>query len=464
MTNDRPVAQRPADDPGPRSSRWLIVLVAVAVALRIGVQMVRTEDLGTDPDAYIEHSVAILETGTFSVPGTTRPTAFRPPVYPVLLASLQILGLSSELSVALVNLMASIAIVVSTWWLARVVGLRGHWPTICGGLTVLDPLLLRYVALPMTELVAGAFLGVAVLQCAKSTSKETSAAGKWKSALTSGLCFGVGGLCRPILFVACAAISLGLFAHWIVNRKRHSGSFVSHFAPVVLPALAAGLVLTLWVARNAMQFGQFIPATTHGGYTLLLGNNPVFYSEVVNSSNDIWKGPSLELWQRETQERLVSLGVNLTDERAVDRALYQMAADNIRKHPTGFLKACMLRWQRFWAMRPQTHSNDSIGIAGWFTSAWYVVVFVGLFAGVCTMVIRRDLQLMLLFLPILAFFAMHTVYWTNARMRAPLTALISVLAIRGWAWLVTMRTGRSSESRPTTGPTIQNHSSPGQHT
>jgi len=444
MPSDSPPDVSAAAQPGPRSSRWLIVLVAVGLALRIGVQLVKGPDLHSDPDAYVAHAQTLLQTGTFCVPETTRPTAFRPPVYPILLAALSLFGLSAPAAVAVVNLAASVAMIVGTWWLARVIGLRGKWPTICGALVVCDPLLLRYSALPMTEIAAGGFLTIAVLLAVKGISTEQDPTPRWKSAATAGLCFGIGGLCRPILFVACAAVSAGLLLHAVLNRSKQNSTF-ENLRPVFLPAVLAALVLSVWIARNVLQFGHLIPATTHGGYTLLLGNNPVFYREVVNGPLRVWGDASLRGWQQETADWLTAKQIPATDEVATDIALSQLAWSHIDADPASFRRACLLRWRRFWAVAPQAASNDSTGIAGWISAIWYVLVYAGLIAGFCTMMIRRDSRLLLLFLPILAFFAMHTIYWTNARMRAPLSAVIAVLSVVGWQTLMTWRSAAAAD-------------------
>ncbi|MCR9197848.1 MAG: hypothetical protein NXI04_04355 [Planctomycetaceae bacterium] len=444
MPIDSPPDVSAAAQPGPRSSRWLIVLVAVGLALRIGVQLVKGQDLHSDPDAYVAHAQTLLQTGTFCVPATNRPTAFRPPVYPILLAVVRLIGLSAPVAVALVNLAASAAMIVGTWWLARVIGLRGKWPTICGALVAFDPLLLRYAALPMTEVTAGGFLTVAVLLAVKGISTEQDPTPRWKSAATAGLCFGIGGLCRPILFVACAAVSAGLLLHAILRWPKER-STMENLQPVFLPAVLAALVLSLWIVRNALQLGHFVPATTHGGYTLLLGNNPVFYREVVNGPARVWGDASLRAWQQETADWLAAEQIPATDEVATDTALSQLAWSHINADPTSFRQACLLRWRRFWAVAPESTSNDSSGIAGWISGIWYVPVFAGLIAAFCTMTIRRDSRLLLLFLPILAFFAMHTIYWTNARMRAPLSAVIAVLSIVGWQTLMKWRSTAASD-------------------
>ena len=46
--------------------------------------------------------------------------------------------------------------------------------------------------------------------------------------------------------------------------------------------MLAGLVISPWVVRNLVVFNHPILMTTHGGYTLLLGNNSSFYEFLRN--------------------------------------------------------------------------------------------------------------------------------------------------------------------------------------
>ena len=45
-----------------------------------------------------------------------------------------------------------------------------------------------------------------------------------------------------------------------------------------LLAVTLVLVLSPWMIRNLLVFGEPVWTTTHGGYTLALANNPVYYA------------------------------------------------------------------------------------------------------------------------------------------------------------------------------------------
>ncbi len=418
-------------EPSQRASRWLIAIVFCGMAFRLMLLLFRADDLRTDPDAYVALAKTIVSTGGFCKPGTTEPTAFRPPLYPFLLASLLWTGLKTTAAVGLINLIAGAVHIIATWWIARVVGLRGIWPGVAAAASCCDPLLLRYSVLPMTEVLSAALISVALLNVLKVLSENRQSGGKQHStatAIIAGIGFGLAGLCRPIALVTCAVVSVLLVVRSLLTRPTKQ----LPMRLAVLPALTAIVVLLPWIVRNYHHFDRLIPATTHGGYTLLLGNNEVFYDEVVLApGSKAWSGDSLEKWQQQLSEKMSAEGVNMTSEADVDQWMYVQAKAAIAADSTTFARACWLRWQRFWALRPTVDSGGMPGWMSWGAATWFVVVWLGLAGSLFSPKAQR-VCVQTLWLAIVSFLLIHTFYWTNARMRAPLTGVFAVLAACGW--------------------------------
>lgn len=439
MTTESPETSESVAQPTQRESRRLIAIVFVAIVLRVVLILVRGADLRTDPDAYVAHAQALLDTGSFCVPGTEQPTAFRPPVYAVVLAAFGYFGFKFSTAAALVNLFSTAVVIIATWWTARVVGLRNMWPTVCASAVALDPMLLRYTVLPMTELLCAAFLSVAILQTLKLWYDQQADRTGLQSAIGAGLCFGLGGLCRPIIFLVCAVVTVVMAVQFVIQRYRGQGDMQNPLVRkpnglFVVPAMVAGLVLLPWIIRNAVQFNEFVPATTHGGYTLLLANNPVFYDEVVMASgHPTWQAASLDNWQQQLQRDQAADGIDRDSEVAVDKWNYARASRNISENPSLFFRSMLFRWQRFWAVQPTISTGGTI--VSWMTALWYSVAWLGLLCVTWLWLIRRQTRVHLMFWTLLSFFVVHSFYWTNARMRAPLTAVIYVLAGIGWHFL-----------------------------
>ena len=430
-------------------SRWLVALVIVGITLRLLVLLFRTDDLNSDPDAYVGIAQTIVDGKGVCVPGSDRPTAFRPPLYPLLLAGLNLTGLKLTLAAGLINLLSGAVVIVATWWMAQMVGLRGRWRVMAAAAAALDPLLLRYSVLPMTECISAALLTVAMLLilklCTEPSASTTTP--RMKTAMMAGVSFGLAGLCRPVGLMTCAAVTLMLLLNSFKYMRHctagssdtqsvgglHRDEIVRGACLAVLPAVVAGLVLLPWVVRNAIQFGHFVPATTHGGYTLLLGNNAVFYREVVTAPGQpAWQGESLDRWQQQVNSDILADGIPPADDVSIDTWNYNRAGRNIRQHPGDFLQACLLRWKRFWALRPSVTEPGSSGWPAFVVAVWYGGLWLGLGRSLFCMDIRRSGHIQLLWMAILSFLLLHTFYWTNARMRAPLTGIIVVLSAVGW--------------------------------
>ena len=222
--------------------------------------------------------------------------------------------------------------------------------------------------------------------------------------------------------------------HRIRSLQKRTGS---RLLAASVPAIVAAVILSPWVLRNAVYFEQFIPATTHGGYTLLLGNNPVFYAEVVNQAGQPrWQGDSLSRWNLKLEQDIKADGISAADEVGRDRWMYARAKSNINADRVSFYKACKLRIKRFCAIIPIAAAESGaisktlVGLFYGFVAVGLVIQFLvnskQLFSS--TAGFGHPLQPWFLWSMISAFLIMHSVYWTNTRMRAPLTPILIVLA------------------------------------
>jgi hypothetical protein len=195
------------------------------------------------------------------------------------------------------------------------------------------------------------------------------------------------------------------------------------------------LTISPWAIRNWQVFGRPIVTTTHGGYTLWLANNPVYYREVVEAGASAWDGISLARWQAETDQSL--------DQREIlgevnrDRALSQQAQAFIHENPVRFMRACLFRARTFWGITPSRTAGEGQNLPMlWSVGGFYLALWVGGIASLVRFVRTRSLPLSPVFSMalslILGFFLVHLVYWTDVRMRAPIMPAIAVLVAAGW--------------------------------
>lgn len=427
------IADAPSSTENSRHRIWLCLLLLAALAIRIVLAFLRPDDLLLDADGYVGHSQELLNSGTYAGPFSHQPTAFRPPAYPIALTAFQSIGLSAPMSVLVIQLLSIACIVLCTDWL-----LSASLPwtrLITVGLIVVDPLLLRYSLLPMTEVPCAAILLLAVAGYSKSCREGYES---WTLVAGTGLLFAIAALTRP---TAAVCLALVLFFDLCRSFFQPAGRRAVGVRRVFIMTVMFAAGLSPWVIRNAMQFHRFIPATTHGGYTLALGNNPAFYRDVIHGSDRFpWDGPSLDTWQRETLERARADGINPASETQLDAWYYDYAKSSMKKDPEAAFKAVLLRISRFWALSTAETASKSVTL---LLTVWYGFLWAGLCIKLVLGLRGQWTWADVLFAAcILGFALMHTIYWTDTRMRTPVMPMLIILSVSGWSTVTGWRSFR----------------------
>lgn len=401
-----------------QTDRLLLTLLLIAFVLRCAVVVVRRDNLSIDRDAYLAIAENLTAGNGFcSVAG--QPTAFRPPLYPLLLAAC--LSLGGTIAIAVVQIGLGTATVGLTWRLARNADLAPKIAFVAGLLAAVDPLLLELTSQPMTETLF-AFLTTALL-C--SLTRPTGL--KIERPVVSGVLFGLAALCRPSIW-AFGGLWLGFVTLRLARSflRKEPSAAMANWRSGMTVAIVAAIVVSPWVLRNWSVFGRPILMTTHGGYTLALGNNEFFHADVVFGRERVWSVDSLRRWQQESERRIAESGITRSDEPAHDAALSRQAVEWIRANPRRFFAACWLRVKRFWAVRPQRQDTGSetlsFAIGLWYTAVTLAALGSLLRHRTCWARLTAGLLLTL------SLTLLHTVYWSNMRMRSPVVPVVSVLA------------------------------------
>lgn len=444
--------------------RHLLAVLLFALLLRSAVAALWMERLRDDPDGYrhIAEQLTLsfdnfskLGIGGLNYVSASSFVAFRPPLYPWLLAltgssSLELLWLAARLHVVL-----GVLTVLWTVRLGTKLGL-GNGSLLAGALVAIDPILVNQSTVIMTETLA-ACLAVAALDALAGMVLWPSA---WRAALC-GAALGACGLTRPTFLPFAALAPLALL--YLLSRTEVAIPPVRRARWTMVSIVVLSLIVGGWGYRNYCVLGRPVFGTTHGGYTLLLGNNPKFYAYLREESaksgtfsatavdpatNTIW----LDAREQLHQELVARFGpswrgvqsVPLTIEPLelrVDRLAYEFALRSIAADPGGFFWACGYRLRRFWGLLPY-ESPGGVAALRYAVGGWYAGMFFFVFAGVWRLGrIRQLWQSPWLFgvLLTLVFTAVHTVYWTDMRMRAPVTPFLCLLAVAGMGFLVRKR-------------------------
>ena len=447
-----------------RDTILLLLILLLAGGLRLGLVSFQSHQLQQDRDAYIAIAANLAAGNGYSSsnPGQEteiRPTAFRPPLYPCLLAVLYFLK-AGPIGVGVVQIILGLLTVWLTWKTGKQLQL-GSAALLAAAIVATDPILLQYTTYAMTEVFAAFLTSLLLLLLVTSLSTDLASAetqARFTLSFWTGIVWGLAILCRPTY--------LAFFGIWLVFRctslllhrlRRLKTAVIQQGELKRLAVLATGIMLAVspWVIRNLMVFQSPILSTTHGGYTLLLGNNPVFYKEVVQQPwGAVWSGKSLDDWQKSLEQDIAQADPPIKTEQERDRWMYQRAKHNIAEQSDLFVQACLLRLKRFWNISPLTSSTiTSHSVVGWGIAGYYTTILVGCLGGLFLAVWVKEGEWGPLIWLLFSFTLVHLFYWTNMRMRAPLVPAIALLSVYGWSQLARFLKFRTAID----GPVVNRH-------
>jgi len=415
--------------------RKLLAVLLLGLLVRGAILWQYRETLTRDDDNYGEIATNLRQQSVFGLgQNLATPTAFRPPLYPILLAGSMIGDKISPLQIGTLHLLLGLLTILLVYQLAQQYGLPRGAP-LAALLVAVDPILLFQSTRIMTETLA-TLLAVAVLYSLSHLNQKR----RWTNALISGSVLGLSILCRPtflIWLLLCLLALIILEPNWRQRLRLAS-------------ALLAGAVLVVapWTIRNMIQFRRPIALTTHGGYTLLLGNNPVFYEHLQQQPwGSVWQpaevdrfkqglnkmdpdgDPTKDYWKISTTTEPASSRSTTEYER--DRFAYRVARHQMSQQPGLFVVASLVKLGRLWSPLPhQVDPTESTKgrwirylIASWY-SASYLLALISLYRLRGAILERPWLWGLLL---VITLTAVHTLFWSNIRMRAPLVPWIALL-------------------------------------
>ena len=483
-------------------NRWWFAAIVFGL-IRFAIVVVDYPSLEADPDAYRAIAEGWSSTGTMGRllnEGMVSATAYRPPVYPWLLSWVVINGklwlpavacfhvllgvltclLASDLSSRLsprrelqeagkrstsnvrknakahdprdqligISRHGEEPELVSSSGLATLRAATSYWLVGLG--VALDPILLRQSCLIMTETVA-TFLTVLIWWIWVTGVRNTSCF-QIKQAFIVGLMLGVNCLIRPTMLVWSLLWIVALLIYYFKYCHRSTNSEIrDSFSRSSILAIVLGIaiILTPWAIRNRVVLGSTIWTTTHGGYTLLLANNPILFRhlELEGFSREWDEERFHSLWSMRSEADPRSIGFwngtasmarsipTPSSEGIDDQLANETAWATIASSPSTFFKASVARILWLWALSPshgQVSKSISILIGVWYATLFMLVAY-GIWRGFIRWISKSSSpKSMLLWIPVISLFVgltgIHAVYWSNMRMRAPMMPMMLVIA------------------------------------
>lgn len=252
----------------PAAPRWwragLLLVVGVAIAARVVFAVVLAPDLPTPGDATLYRGTAehLANGDGFVYPapggGPPQPSAEHTPLFPLVLAGLDIMGLDSvrDQGIALAVLSgAGVALVAFLG--RRVAGSAAG--LIAASLAAVHPMWTQSAGLVLSESVYLVVVPLVLLAALDLRARPTA-----KAAVILGLAIGAAGLTRPeglglLAVVAAPAVLLGSIRSLAAWRT------------LGLVALVTLLTVSPWVVRNRIDLDAWVLSTNSG--KTLLGSN-----------------------------------------------------------------------------------------------------------------------------------------------------------------------------------------------
>jgi Dolichyl-phosphate-mannose-protein mannosyltransferase len=256
-------------DGGKRFRLLLLSIVVLGVGLRIGyvLSVGRHVTLGLDAIGYellgkgLAHGRGYSNPVVFFTHGVERPTANFPPGYPLLLAGVDKLGITSTTGMELVGACIGAVTVAATGFLGRRVSGRSMVGLIAALLVAVSPSLVASAGSPMSEALSVPMMLVLLL--AACWAAESSSWVPWSV---------VGGLAGLLALVRSEDIVVALLLVPAAIATAPRLAWRGRAVRVSLALVATAAVMSPWLVRNLTTFHPPVLVSTAADKTLAGAN------------------------------------------------------------------------------------------------------------------------------------------------------------------------------------------------
>ena len=421
-----------------RPGTWAAI-VAGGVVARLAWCALFPATLSSDPQAYYEAAIQLLQEGryynTADIVGVDgQPTgaqvellALRAPGLSFLLAGWFAVFGSGAWAIAGLNLVIYAAgALVLALAARRLIGPSSVAPVLL--IFAIWPKHIGYTGLPLTEGLSLLLLTLCVLLF------DLALAGSRRSLACAGLAYGAAALVRPSL-VLVPAVWAGMA--WVA-----SGSRMRQILSIAAAALIGLAVIAPWTARNMHVLGHPVLISTNGGDVLYRANNPL--------ATGNWTPAG---------ER--NLGALIQDEVRWNETGSVWAWEWIRSNPVEFAKLAIRKLGFLWGWEEEgilfhMHYPEIAATNRAFVISADIVMNGWWFALLCAVAaslvhqraaLTRSSLAIGLSLSVLLLTAVHMLYESHARYHFPFVGALILLACMGPFLAAPTRVERAKEAR-----------------
>jgi 4-amino-4-deoxy-L-arabinose transferase-like glycosyltransferase len=402
--------------------RSAAIPVVLGLVLRVTylLRVRRKVELIGDPYFYYHQAKALVRGEGFIHPFTlltehrVEQAADHPPLYPLLLAFFDKVGITSVTQQMLMNCLIGTASIVLAMVLTRRISGR-RTALVAGFFVAVNPNTFRYDGTLWSETLAIALMLLSILALHHLLTKPSP---RW--AVVTGVCFGLATLTRAEYIIAIPLIAV--FLLWTGRRTLRR-----FFVVAAIFSVAAIATMSPWLVYNATRFEHPVGLTVGFQYLLPLTN-----------CDSVYYGTTIGYWDVEclqpAYQRTHVLGRDesiMASEAAKDGLQY------LRTHKRRALVMPFLRVGRLVSLyQPIQQANLDIFIEGVERpiafaglAAWYALVLFGA-VGVGSLRRKRN-EMFALVLPGLVVIIASAVTYGTTRFRAGFEPFVCILAAMG---------------------------------
>ncbi len=395
---------------------WIVLLV-VALTLRLALSLFWQQRCGDeafyfpDSDTYWTLGQKIAKGEAYEYDGKR---IHRMPGYPALLAPLFYFGgdkppvMAARVENCLFGTM-SVGVVA---WMAFLLFRDRKIALLAGWLVAVDPLNVVMSAMVLSEapFCLAMLLQLALWMLALNDKKY------WPGlAIASGLAAAAAVYCRPdwLYFVPFAALLGSLLAPFDVGRIFKTGG---------VAVLVLAVCLTPWWIRNYQITKTFVSTTLQVGPSLYDGLNPKASGGSDMAFVDEFYNAEIKLLPEDAPKQ--------TLEQRMNAKMQQAAINWAKKHPGLAWELATSKFGRLWNIWPNEATLSSWGVKLAVFCTYVPVLIFGLIGAVRSL--WKDFSVRVLWIPAIYITALHIVFVSSIRYRAPAMLCFAVLA----AWVI----------------------------
>jgi hypothetical protein len=189
---------------------------------------------------------------------------------------------------------------------------------------------------------------------------------------------------------------------------------------LTLVVLVLALMVTPWTIRNYRAFGTFVLLNTNAGFAFFWGNHPIYGTKFIPLLN-------------QSYQDLIPPNLLLLNEGKLDQALLREGIKIVLNDPVRYVLLSLSRTEEYFKFLPSRDSSlisniSRVGSFGIFLPFMLVGIWMSLSFFRNPVFSKRRSYLLILYLFIIIYTAIHLMSWTLIRYRLPVDAFLIIFA------------------------------------